>query len=313
MSLTKDLRPKNLEEFFGQEIIKKQLKIVLESAKKRDTVLDHLLFSGPPGLGKTSLAQILSTTLNYDLKILHGANLQKKNEFMALLATLKNKTLIFIDEIHRVHPVIEEILYIAMEDFRLDLLLGQGLKTKTLSLNLEPFTLIGATTRAGDLSKPLRDRFGLHFVFDYYTDEELLFLLKNNSLKMNLHLEEKAEKSLLQRCRRTPRLVNRLLKRIKDYAISCNIELITEKHLEEVFSLMQLDSHGLEPLDKKILYLLKHQYKSKPVGLETIAATLGEHRRTLEEIYEPYLLKEGLIVRTPKGRMITKKGEMYSD
>lgn len=308
-----DLRPKSLENFLGQEALKKQLHISLTSSLKTGRALEHMLLTGPAGLGKTSLAQVIAYELQVDIKILNGANLQKKQDILSLVPSLKEKSILFIDEIHRMSSVIEEILYPIMEDYRLDLILGQGKRTKVVPIYLEKFTVIGATTKPGFLSKPLRDRFGSHFIFSGYSLEEMEKLIENNLKKLSFNIDKKSFPEISQRSRRTPRILNHLLKRLKDYAISQEKVYLSFEDVLKVFDLLGIDSNGLNRMDKQILSLLKYCYKKNPVGIETIAASLGENKRTLEDLYEPYLLSEGLLIRTARGRLITEKGELCCD
>lgn len=308
-----DLRPKSLEKFLGQSAIKKQLEILLTSSSKTGKSLEHILLTGPAGLGKTSLAQVIAYEMQVEIKILNGANLQKKQDILSLVPSLKEKSILFIDEIHRMSSMIEEVLYPIMEDYRLDLILGQGKRTKVVPIYLEKFTVIGATTKPGFLSKPLRDRFGSHFIFSQYSLEEMNILIQNNLEKLSFSIDKKSFSEISQRARRTPRILNHLLKRLKDYAISEEKIYLSSEDVLKVFDLLGIDSNGLNRMDKQILSLLKYHYKKSPVGIETIAASLGENKRTLEDLYEPYLLSEGFLIRTARGRLITEKGEMCCD
>jgi Holliday junction DNA helicase RuvB len=308
-----NLRPKSLKNFLGQDVIKKQLSVLLASCFKTGKPLDHILLTGQAGLGKTSLAQVIAHEMGVEIRILNGANLQKKQDVLSLVPTLREKTILFIDEIHRMSPVIEEILYPIMEDFRLDLILGQGKRTKVVPIYLEKFTVIGATTKPGFLSKPLRDRFGSHFLFTTYSLDEMNTLIEHNLQKLSLTIDQQSFSEISQRARRTPRILNHLLKRLKDYAISEEKVYLSAQDVLIVFDLLGIDANGLNRMDKQILSLLKYFYKKNPVGIETIAASLGENKRTLEDIYEPYLLSEGFLIRTSRGRLITEKGEMCCD
>ncbi len=301
------LRPQNFSEFIGQNKVIDNIDLMVKSALMRKSAMDHVLLSGPPGLGKTSLAMLIAKALGSELHLVSGPAIEKKGDIAAVLTNLKPRDVLFIDEIHRMHITVEEILYSAMEDFRLDILIGQGASARTMQIDLAPFTLIGATTRSGLLSNPLRDRFMAHLNFDFYEPKMLAKILFNNSLKMGIDLSENAKMQIAQRSRGTPRIANRILRRVRDFALVNHSKTIELKEVEAALSLLDIDSLGLDSMDRKILTVMKHYYQGGPVGIEALAATLGEDKQTIEEVYEPYLLKEGLLLRTPRGRALSEK------
>lgn len=301
------LRPKDFSEYIGQTRVVENIDLMVKSAVKRKAAMDHVLLSGPPGLGKTSLAMIIANSLGSELHVVSGPAIEKKGDLAAVLTNLNPTDVLFIDEIHRMHISVEEILYSAMEDFRLDILIGQGASARTMQIDLVPFTLIGATTRSGLLSNPLRDRFMAHLHFDYYTPKELSVILSNNSKKMNVNLDEIAKMEVAKRSRGTPRIANRILRRVRDYALIEDKENIDIDHVNKGLKLLDIDNLGLDSMDRKILTVIKEFYSCGPVGIEALSATLGEDKQTIEEVYEPYLLKEGLLLRTPRGRVLSEK------
>lgn len=301
------LRPQNFTEFIGQTKVIDNIDLMVKSAIMRKSAMDHVLLSGPPGLGKTSLAMLISKALGSELHLVSGPAIEKKGDIAAVLTNLKPKDVLFIDEIHRMHITVEEILYSAMEDFRLDILIGQGASARTMQIDLAPFTLIGATTRSGLLSNPLRDRFMAHLNFDFYEPEMLAKILLNNARKMHLDLSDEAKVQIAQRSRGTPRIANRILRRVRDFALVNNERTIRAREVEAALSLLDIDNLGLDSMDRKILNVMKNYYQGGPVGIEALSATLGEDKQTIEEVYEPYLLKEGLILRTPRGRTLSEK------
>lgn len=301
------LRPQNFSEFIGQTKVVDNIDLMVKSAILRKSAMDHVLLSGPPGLGKTSLAMLISKALGSELHLVSGPAIEKKGDIAAVLTNLKPKDVLFIDEIHRMHITVEEILYSAMEDFRLDILIGQGASARTMQIDLAPFTLIGATTRSGLLSNPLRDRFMAHLNFDFYEPEMLAKILLNNARKMGMDLSEEAKIQIAQRSRGTPRIANRILRRVRDFALVNNSKTIKSKEVEAALSLLDIDHLGLDSMDRKILTVMKKYYQGGPVGIEALSATLGEDKQTIEEVYEPYLLKEGLILRTSRGRVLSEK------
>lgn len=305
------LRPQNFSEFIGQHKVVDNIDLMVKSAIMRNQAMDHVLLSGPPGLGKTSLAMLISKALGSELHLVSGPAIEKKGDIAAVLTNLKPKDVLFIDEIHRMHITVEEILYSAMEDFRLDILIGQGASARTMQIDLAPFTLIGATTRSGLLSNPLRDRFMAHLNFDFYEPDMLAKILLNNARKMNLDLSDEAKVSIAQRSRGTPRIANRILRRVRDFALVNNERIIKAREVEAALSLLDIDNLGLDSMDRKILNVMKNYYQGGPVGIEALSATLGEDKQTIEDVYEPYLLKEGLILRTPRGRTLSEKATRH--
>ncbi len=301
------LRPVNFTEYIGQKRVVENIDLMAKSANKRNAAMDHVLLSGPPGLGKTSLAMIIAKELKSELHVISGPAIEKKGDLAAVLTNLQPKDVLFIDEIHRMHISVEEILYSAMEDFRLDILIGQGASARTMQIDLVPFTLIGATTRAGLLSNPLRDRFMAHLHFDFYSADELSVILSNNSHKMKVKMTEEANVEVARRSRGTPRIANRILRRVRDYALIEEHDEVQFSDVEKALELLDIDSMGLDSMDRKILNVIKDFYSNGPVGIEALSATLGEDKQTIEEVYEPFLLKEGLLLRTPRGRVLSDK------
>lgn len=299
------LRPKNFKEFIGQRRVVDNIELMVKSALTRNTSMDHILLSGPPGLGKTSLAMIMAQELGSELHVISGPAIEKKGDLAAVLSNLQKGDVLFIDEIHRMHIAVEEILYSAMEDFRLDILIGQGPSARTMQIDLVPFTLIGATTRSGLLSNPLRDRFMAHLSFDYYEPSELSQIIENNSYKMSLKMSSDALMEVASRSRGTPRIANRILRRVRDFALVNQVEVINPEIADEALKLLDIDSLGLDSMDRKILNVIFEHYAGGPVGIDALSATLGEDKQTIEEVYEPYLLKKGLILRTPRGRTLS--------
>lgn len=305
------LRPQNFSEFIGQTKVIDNIDLMVKSALMRQSAMDHVLLSGPPGLGKTSLAMLISKSLGSELHLVSGPAIEKKGDIAAVLTNLKPKDVLFIDEIHRMHITVEEILYSAMEDFRLDILIGQGASARTMQIDLAPFTLIGATTRSGLLSNPLRDRFMAHLNFDFYEPEMLAKILLNNARKMQIDLSEEAKIQIAMRSRGTPRIANRILRRVRDFALVNHSRQVELKEVRAALSLLDIDDLGLDSMDRKILSVMKNYYQGGPVGIEALSATLGEDKQTIEEVYEPYLLKEGLILRTPRGRTLSEKASKH--
>jgi holliday junction DNA helicase RuvB len=305
------LRPQNFTEFIGQKKVIDNIDLMVKSAIVRKTAMDHVLLSGPPGLGKTSLAMLISKALGSELHLVSGPAIEKKGDIAAVLTNLKPRDVLFIDEIHRMHITVEEILYSAMEDFRLDILIGQGASARTMQIDLAPFTLIGATTRSGLLSNPLRDRFMAHLNFDYYEPGLLAKILDNNARKMGIELIADAKDQIAHRARGTPRIANRILRRVRDFALVNNSSRVGIEQVEAALTLLDIDILGLDSMDRKILSVMKNYYQGGPVGIDALSATLGEDKQTIEEVYEPYLLKEGLILRTPRGRTLSEKAHKH--
>ncbi len=305
------LRPKSFAEFVGQEKVVANISVMVESAKLRSASMDHVLLSGPPGLGKTSLAMLIAQAVGSEMHVVSGPAIEKKGDLAAVLTNLKPRDVLFIDEIHRMHIAVEEILYSAMEDYRLDILIGQGASARTMQIDLVPFTLIGATTRSGLLSNPLRDRFMAHLSFDYYPAETLAKIIAANAQKLQMNLSSDSKFEIARRARGTPRIANRILRRVRDYSLVARKGVAELEDVQKALQLMDIDELGLDSMDRKILAVMKQYYSGGPVGIEALSATLGEDKQTIEEVYEPYLLKQGLILRTPRGRMLSEEATRH--
>jgi Holliday junction DNA helicase RuvB len=301
------LRPQGFPEYIGQKRVVENISLMVESAKIRKQAMDHALLSGPPGLGKTSLAMIISNALSTHLHVVSGPALEKKGDLASLLTNLQPHDVLFIDEIHRINISIEEILYSAMEDFKLDIVLGEGPAARTMQIDIHPFTLIGATTRSGLLSNPLRDRFIAHLHFEFYRPEELEIIISNNAKKLGIEFEKEAKLTIAKCSRGTPRIANRILRRVRDFALVKGVKRVTEDIVQKALNLMDIDPRGLDQMDRRILDVIYDYYNGGPVGIEALCATLSEDRSTIEDVYEPYLLKEGYIIRTPRGRELSEK------
>ena len=305
------LRPRRLDEFVGQERTKEQLEIALAAAKGRGEALDHVLLVGPPGLGKTTLAQIIREELDVGLRTVAGPALERKGDMAAILTGLDTKDVLFVDEIHRVNRAIEEILYPALEDFRLDIVVGQGAGARTLTLDLPQFTLVGATTRTGLLTTPLRDRFGMTFRLGYYEQPELATIVRRSAGILGVEIADEAADEVARRARGTPRVANRILRRIRDVAEVRHSGAVTIDVAREALDLLEVDEAGLERIDRELLSAIAHKFGGGPVGLSTLAVSLGEEPDTIEDVYEPYLLQLGFLQRTPRGRIITELGSEH--
>ncbi len=302
-----NLRPKLLKDFLGQQTIKKNLSTFIEAARQRSEPLDHLLLIGPPGLGKTTLAQITANELGVDFKVTSAPALEKPKDLAGILSTITERTVFFIDEIHRLKPAIEEMLYIAMEDYELDWIIGQGPAARTVRIPIPPFTLIGATTKAGSVSSPLRSRFGFIPRFDFYSEQELASIIHRSAGILDVKIEDKAALLLARCCRGTPRVANRVLRRMRDFAQIEGAFCISESIVKDGLSRLEIDCLGLEKYDREILFSIINNFAGGPVGAETLAISIGESMDTLEDYYEPYLIQCGLLQRTPRGRVVTKK------
>jgi Holliday junction DNA helicase RuvB len=299
------LRPQTLDDYIGQSKVKENLKIYIEAAKQRNDALDHVLFYGPPGLGKTTLAGIIANEMGVHMKVTSGPAIEKPGEMAAILNNLQEGDLLFVDEIHRLNRQVEEVLYPAMEDFAIDIMIGKGATARSIRLDLPRFTLVGATTRAGLLTAPLRDRFGVIHRLEFYSVQELKLIILHSANILGVEIDERGALELARRSRGTPRLANRMLKRVRDFAQVKYDGVITEDVANTALNLMDVDKMGLDHIDRNILCTMIDKFKGGPVGLDTLAAAIGEDAGTLEDVYEPYLIKNGFLNRTPRGRMVT--------
>jgi holliday junction DNA helicase RuvB len=309
--LERSLRPRSLDDFVGQSRVKEQLSIALEAARTRGEALDHVLLVGPPGLGKTSLAFIVREELGVGIRTVAGPALERKGDLAAILTALETRDVLFVDEIHRLSSAVEEVLYPALEDFRLDIVVGQGPAARTLTLDVPPFTLVGATTRTGLLTTPLRDRFGMTFRLDYYEPGDLGVIIRRSAGILGVEIGDDAADEIARRARGTPRVANRILRRVRDVAEVRHQGVITAEVTSEALELLEVDGCGLERTDRALLRAIVERFSGGPVGLSTLAVALGEEPDTVEDVYEPYLLQLGFIQRTPRGRIVTKSGRQH--
>lgn len=305
MSFESNIRPKHFDDYIGQSALKSTLKISIEAAKKRELPLDHVLFYGPPGLGKTTLASVIATEMNTNIKITSAPSLERPRDIIGILMSLNAGDILFIDEIHRLNKISEEILYPAMEDFYLDMTTGKSQTLKSIRIPIPKFTLVGATTKAGSLSSPLRDRFGIIHRLEFYTEEELTKVIQRTAKILEIEIDEKGAVAIARRSRGTPRIANRLVKRVRDYAIVKSNGIIDDKTANEALDILQIDKYGLDNTDRSLLKIIAEKYNGGPVGIETLATALGEDVKTIEDVYEPYLVQKGFIQRTPRGRKLT--------
>jgi Holliday junction DNA helicase RuvB len=301
------LRPRTLENYVGQERIKENLKVFVKAAAGRGEALDHILFHGPPGLGKTTLAHIISREMGVQIRTTSGPVIEKPGDLAAILTNLESRDVLFIDEIHRLSSVVEEILYPAMEDFKLDIIIGQGPSARTIRLDIAPFTLIGATTRSGLLTNPLRDRFGIVFHLDFYSVEELESIVLRSAGILKVEIDPQGAREIASRSRATPRVANRLTRRVRDYAQVRGDGTIDRETARRALDMLDVDHYGLDGMDRKFLLTIIEKFDGGPVGIETLASALGEEKDTLEDVYEPFLVKEGFVDRTPRGRVATTR------
>ena len=304
-SLDRAIRPKSLDEYIGQAQVREQMKIFIQAAKQRSDALDHVLIFGPPGLGKTTLANIVANEMNVNLRTTSGPVLEKAGDLAAMLTNLEPNDVLFIDEIHRLSPVVEEILYPAMEDYQLDIMIGEGPAARSIKIDLPPFTLIGATTRAGSLTSPLRDRFGIVQRLEFYRVKDLEYIVSRSAKFLGMDLSDEGAYLIAKRSRGTPRIANRLLRRVRDYADVKSKGVIDQKIAAQALDMLDVDNEGFDYMDRKLLLTIIEKFMGGPVGLDNIAAAIGEERETIEDVLEPFLIQQGYIQRTPRGRIAT--------
>ena len=305
------IRPKRLADYIGQKEIRLQMEIFIKAATARDEALDHVLIFGPPGLGKTTLSNIIATEMGVNIRHTSGPVLDKAGDVAALLTNLEAHDVLFIDEIHRLSPVVEEILYPAMEDYQIDIMIGEGPAARSIKLDLPPFTLVGATTRAGLLTSPLRDRFGIVQRLEFYSVEELAAIVKRSAKVLGISVEDTGANEIARRSRGTPRIANRLLRRVRDFAEVKGKGVVSSEIANQALAMLKIDNNGFDSLDRKLLLLMIENFDGGPVGLDTLAAAISEERGTIEDVIEPYLLQQGFIMRTPRGRVVTQKAYLH--
>lgn len=305
------IRPKRLADYVGQKPVREQMEIFIQAAKKRKEPLDHTLIFGPPGLGKTTLANIIAHEMNVNIKQTSGPVLEKAGDLAALLTNLEPGSVLFIDEIHRLSPVIEEILYPALEDYQLDIMIGEGPSARSIKLDLPPFTLVGATTRAGLLTSPLRDRFGIVQRLEFYDQDDLTHIIKRSSRLLNLSVDDSGASEIAKRSRGTPRIANRLLRRVRDYAEVKGNGHISQKTADSALMLLDIDLHGFDMLDRKLLLAIIEKFDGGPVGIDNLAAAIGEEKETIEDVIEPFMIQKGFMMRTSRGRVATKQAYLH--